>query len=170
MACPSCNTPVASNAHVCPKCGHRFTHPFGTGLAAICGIILLGVIMRAMSSGAGPSSPSVSNQYHSPQNLALQISGARTASGAAEISGRIALPDQTKLWVEVGKSKADAIVQSGAFSAADFDDELRPLQGAQRVRIEAMFNGAWQPDSVLELVGPHANRLKGDCAKRTDLM
>jgi hypothetical protein len=38
----------------------------------------------------------------------------------------------------------------------------------QRVRIEALFNGAWQPASVLAAVGDGAKKLRGDCAKKTD--
>lgn len=98
----------------------------------------------------------------------MQLDGARTNTGATAVRGRIALPDQTKLWVDIGKAKADATVLGGTFTAADFGDELRPLQGLQRVRIEALFNGAWQPASVLAAVGDGAKKLRGDCAKKTD--
>jgi hypothetical protein len=59
MACPSCSTPVASNARVCPKCGHRFTHPFVMIVAALFVLLLIGAItqggMEKSRSAAAPS-------------------------------------------------------------------------------------------------------------------
>ncbi|MFZ3212899.1 MAG: hypothetical protein WA188_15460 [Terriglobales bacterium] len=47
-----CGKQVASNARVCPGCGHRFTHPFVMFLAAVLGIIL---VMAFFGAVIGPS-------------------------------------------------------------------------------------------------------------------
>lgn len=39
--CPSCGKPVASNANVCPHCGHQF----GAGLNQIAGIFAVAVLV-----------------------------------------------------------------------------------------------------------------------------
>lgn len=53
MDCPSCRTPVAGNARVCPKCGHRFTHPFVMVLAGLFALFLVAMIVQVESNSPG---------------------------------------------------------------------------------------------------------------------
>lgn len=63
MPCPSCNTPVASSARFCPKCGHRFTHPFVAALAVLLGLCgVLAMIQLYSSQPTAPAAPKTAQQ------------------------------------------------------------------------------------------------------------
>jgi hypothetical protein len=58
----TCGNPVANNATMCPRCGHRFTRGSVKVLASFIGIMgVLGIIGVASHSSNDVPSPAISN-------------------------------------------------------------------------------------------------------------
>jgi hypothetical protein len=63
-----CGNDVASNARVCPRCGHRFTSTLTWAIVAIVGLMIAAAIIGSFSGGGGqPAQPA-----SSPADLAAQ--------------------------------------------------------------------------------------------------
>jgi len=79
-------------------------------------------------------------------------------------SGTTNLPDGMKMWVTLGRNKAeaeeDSFIRGGRFRSGPLYAKAPvPITGSQLLKIYAMFNGAWQPENVLSLVGDGGKNL-----------
>lgn len=121
---------------------------------------------RPSVSEAAPQKP-----YVLPAEFSLKPVAERGTEGEIYISGTTNFPDGMKMWVVVGRKKAqqDAFVRDGKFRSAPlFQDVPVPLSGSQPVEIIAYFNGAWQNQSVLSVIGEGGKNLHGSLFKQTD--
>lgn len=120
----------------------------------------------------GCSSESSSQKvYVLPAEFFLTPSAERGSEGEIYITGTTNFPDETKIWVILGpkKAQADAFVQDGRFrSGALYRDGATPIAGNQHLEIMAYFNGAWQKQTVLSLLGEGGKNLHGSLFKLTD--
>jgi len=75
-----------------------------------------------------------------------------------------------KMWVTLGRKKAqaDAFVRGGRFRSGPLYAKAPVITRSQPLEIYAMFNGAWQPESVLSLVGDGGQNLHGNLFKLKD--
>ncbi len=71
-----------------------------------------------------------------------------------------------KMWVSVGsdRTQKNAFVSKGAFRIGPFDAKGT----AASVKFSAYFNGAWQPQSVLALVGERGQKVSGKLFRLTE--
>src|SRR5437879_4833186 len=112
-------------------------------------LILLFVLCFLLSGCSSESSSGVPSQhpYVLPAEVFLKPVAERGHEGEVYISGTTNLPDGMKMWVTLGRKKAqaDAFVSGGRFrSGALYANAPVPITGSQPLKITAMFNGAWQ--------------------------
>lgn len=109
--------------------------------------------------------------YVLPDEFVLTPSAERGREGEIYISGTTNFPDGMKMWVTLGtkKDKEDAIVRGGHFRSGPLYQKVASLiTGRQSLEFTAYFNGAWQNDVVLSLLGEDGKNLHGKLFKQTD--
>ena len=188
--CKECGSDVSTKAEACPKCGAKQVRTSGCAWVVLS-LLVLSVFAGAATQCSGnessskaefmsaPSRP-VKSSYSLPsagaRSLIGDLSSSRAAEGFIVISGSSLLPPGTKLWIErrnsSGKAYAQTEVyvnQSGHFSSEPFSDRgVAPKGGSQHIGIVSYFNGAWQQDAVLCLVGEKGNKLPTTLLKPDD--
>lgn len=111
------------------------------------------------------------NPYVMPKEFAIAPTAERGPEGEIYISGTTNFPDGMKMWVQLGPKKAqeDAIVRRGHFRSGPLYLKVAtPVTGRQRLEFIAYFNGAWQNNTVLSLLGEEGKNLHGKLFKQTD--
>lgn len=138
-------------------------------------VCALGLLLTACSSQ--PSRPaswarlSSQKSYVLPQEFSLKPIAERGSQGEIYISGTANFPDGMKMWVDVGrkKSRQSAFVRGSRFRSGPFYGDVPvPITGSQRVVFTAYFNGAWQSQSVLSVLGEGGKNLHGKLFKLTN--
>ena len=188
--CKECGSDVSTKAGACPKCGAKQVRTSGCAWVVLW-LLVLSVFAGAVTqfSGNEPSSkaefvsatshpvkPSYSVPSTDAKSLINGLSSSRNSEGSIIISGSSLLPPGTKVWIErrnsSGKAYAQSEVyvnQSGHFSSGPFSDKgMAPKEGPRHIGIVSYFNGAWQRDAVLSLVGEKGNKLPTTLLKPDD--
>jgi len=119
----------------------------------------------AVSASAPPHQP-----YVLPAEFFLKPVAERGPEGDIYISGTTNFPDGMKMWVILGRKKAqqDAFVRGGQFRSGPFYQKGPVITGSQPLELTAYFNGAWQDRSVISLLGEGGKHLHGSLFKLTD--
>lgn len=104
-----------------------------------------------------------------PTQFFLEPHAQRGTQGEVYITGTTDLPDGMKMWVILGRKRAqcDAFIASGKFRSGPFYASTL-VTGRQPLEFTAYFNGAWQSPSVLSMVGEGGKNLHGPLFKLTD--
>ncbi len=144
------------------------------GVAAALGALAAAGACRSEPAPAGSTSGAAAQSSVAPYtlppdgtaSLVQSLIGRRTADGQVVVTGRLLLPESTRVWVEVypATSASDTpldraelyLTSDGSFEAGPF-----ALPAARRFRIEitSRFNRDWQPRDVLGIVGTNGTRL-----------
>lgn len=106
-------------------------------------------------------------RYPIPAEVTLTATASRYGGGGAFIAGTTNLPDGMRLGIELKDGNRTLAfddrmrVKSGRYLSAPFRSGNEPLKPGKRVfRIFAYFNGLWQSNEVLGLIGENGSNLK----------
>jgi hypothetical protein len=136
--------------------------------------IAAGILLLLCGCSSGPTSVSESatrKPYSLPADFFLNPVAERGPEGEIYISGTTNLPDGMQMWVVLGRKGAEqkTFVSGEHFrSGPHFEKGKTPITGTQPVEFSAYFNGAWQSNSVLSLVGEGGKNLHGRLFKLKD--
>lgn len=98
-------------------------------------------------------------------SLVQSLTARRNASGEVVVSGRLLLPEATRIWVDVypaagGENplgRAELYLDTGGvFEAGPFQV---PAAAQYRLDLTSRFDRNWQPRDVLGVVGPDGSKL-----------
>ena len=134
-------------------------------------VLSLCFLLFGCSSEPQPSTPTTAQAYVLPDEFTLAPVAERGSEGEIYISGTTNLPDGMKMWVILGPKKAqqDVFVRGGKFRSGPLYQKVSsPIAGRQSLEVTAYFNGAWQSNTVLSLIGDGGKNVHGNLFKLTD--
>ncbi|MDR3526903.1 MAG: hypothetical protein P4L57_06450 [Rhizomicrobium sp.] len=119
------------------------------------------------------SPPSIS--YVLPAEITVEYGAERGPAGDVYIVGTTNLPNGTTIGAELvdkgrlGGQDFKIHVTNGKFRSEGFTNKGKPLSsGKHTVHVLAYFNGAWQSDDILHIVGDGGRKLNGKVLKLED--
>jgi hypothetical protein len=128
-----------------------------------------------MSCGSVPSERAATPRYAIPASVMLTATASRYASGGAFVAGTTNLPDGVRLGIELKDGNRTLAfdfhmrVKSGRYLSAPFRSGNEPLRPGKYVfRIFTYFNGLWQSNEVLGLIGENGSNLKTSALIHSD--
>ncbi len=146
-----------------------------TALVVVGAFSVLVIVILASLGGTKGQPSSVpdsapTRSYVLPAEFSIQPAIERGPEGELYVLGTANFPDGMKMSVALGPKKAvrDAFVNGGKFRSGPLYQDAPAVSGRQPLEIIAYFNGAWQNQSVLSILGDGGKNLHGALFKSTD--
>ena len=161
---------------------------FSAGLA--CSLLLTSCYLGQNQSKKSGSASQRDENYQLPSDITIDTVAERGQDGQIFLSGSTNLPDGIKIGVEIQDMKWEEsfkdfqgrtrrgtglsqdmsiIVDSGHFRSQGFRVKNTPYPpGPHKVHFFAYFNGVWQNNDILKLVGAGGKKLRGKIFKKSD--